>query len=134
MSIIRGIAMKGVILLLAVALCLYSSTDANRVDVKIRLGHDRDVDTIWVGLPASLDFYIENEVELSSLLNSFNIYSTDGASWTWEQGIYRFNYGLHESEGFWRTLRGTRPVPFRQLGAQATDAARYGDSSWYLQT
>jgi hypothetical protein len=111
MSIIRGIAMKGVILLLAVALCLYSSTDANRVDVKIRLGHDRDVDTIWVGLPASLDFYIENEVELSGLLNSFNVYSADSASWTWEQGIYRIN---PRSDTLWNYItitEGSRMYP-----------------------
>lgn len=64
----------------------------NGLDLKVRIGNDPDVDTIWVGSEASFDFYFDNSYELVGFVTYFRIYSPDGlVNWNWKEGVYRID-------------------------------------------
>ncbi|MCP4566619.1 MAG: hypothetical protein GY841_03440 [FCB group bacterium] len=82
------------ILLLVAALCFFGGLVAaeNGLDLKVRIGDELDVDTIWVGSEASFDFYFENSLELVGFVTYFRIYSPDElVTWTWKEGPYRID-------------------------------------------
>lgn len=68
-----------------------TASAGNILDIKVRQGENPDVDTIWAGLPASFDLYFENDEELDAMTLTLEVYSDDGAGWTWEEGIYEVN-------------------------------------------
>ncbi|MCP4568635.1 MAG: hypothetical protein GY841_13745 [FCB group bacterium] len=73
-------------LVLIVSILLVSPCmSENRVE--LRLPTDCCVDTLRPGTIYKLEYWIENDVKLGSMSLGFEVYSPDGAEWTWQEQI-----------------------------------------------
>jgi hypothetical protein len=62
-----------------------SAGAANQVDIRFG-GMGVMDDTLRAGVPATLDIYLENDFILSGMGLGFQVWSPDGATWTWNGG------------------------------------------------
>ena len=50
------------------------------------------MDTMWAGMPSTIDFYYENLDTLGGYSTGFKFWSTDGATWQWDTAIFEIAY------------------------------------------
>lgn len=78
-TIMKHISRLGVLIFFAALVSPAAAT--NSADIGMTCGAQHD--TIWEGYPATLDFYLENDVPVEELYLGYEIWSPDGAGWNW---------------------------------------------------